>query len=69
MNKQRLNGALDEVVGSAKRKAGEWTDNTLLQVEGIAQQAKGKIESAFGKIKDQANEGIAKAEAQQKARP
>ena len=60
MNKDRLNGTLDEVVGSAKRKAGKLTGNTRLQIEGIAQQAKGSLESAFGKIKDHANDAGAK---------
>jgi uncharacterized protein YjbJ (UPF0337 family) len=52
MNKDRLNGTLDQVVGSAKRKAGKWTGDTRLQVAGIAQQVKGKLESALGQIKD-----------------
>ncbi len=68
MNKDRLNGTLDEVVGSAKRKAGKLTGNARLQVEGIAQQAKGNLESALGKIKDQTNDAIAKAGAQPKSR-
>lgn len=52
MNKDRVKGTIDEVVGNAKRKAGGLTGNTPLQVKGIAQQAKGKIESAVGKSKD-----------------
>jgi uncharacterized protein YjbJ (UPF0337 family) len=43
---------IDEVAGSAKRKAGKLTGNTQLKVEGMAQQAKGKAESAWGKAKD-----------------
>lgn len=54
MNKDRLNGTFDQVVGSAKRKAGKWTGDTRLQVAGIAQQVKGRLESAFGKVKDRA---------------
>jgi uncharacterized protein YjbJ (UPF0337 family) len=52
MNKDRVKGKIDEVVGSAKRKAGELTDNPKLQVEGMVQQLKGKVESACGKTKD-----------------
>ena len=52
MNKDRVNGTIDEVVGSAKRKAGNWTGNTPLQVKGMAQQVKGKLENALGKGKD-----------------
>jgi uncharacterized protein YjbJ (UPF0337 family) len=52
MNKDRMKGTVDEVIGIAKRKAGELTGNTKLQVEGMAQQVKGKVENAWGKTKD-----------------
>ncbi|MDR3776424.1 MAG: CsbD family protein [Terracidiphilus sp.] len=52
MNKDRMKGTVDEVVGSAKRKAGELTGNTKLQVEGMAQQVRGKIENAWGETRD-----------------
>jgi uncharacterized protein YjbJ (UPF0337 family) len=56
LNKNRVNGTIDEVVGSAKRKAGELTGNTKLQVKGIAQQVKGKVENAWGKATDAVQE-------------
>ncbi|MGA2886536.1 MAG: CsbD family protein [Terracidiphilus sp.] len=52
MNKDRVKGMIDEVAGTAKRKAGELTDNPKLQVEGMVQQVKGKVENAWGKAKD-----------------
>jgi len=52
MNKQRVNGAIDEVVGSAKRHVGNLTGNPRTQLEGAAQQVKGKVETAVGKLKD-----------------
>ena len=52
MNKDRVNGTIDEVAGTAKRKAGNWTGNTPLQVRGMAQQVKGKLENTLGKAKD-----------------
>jgi uncharacterized protein YjbJ (UPF0337 family) len=52
MNADQVKGAIDEVVGSAKRAAGELTGNTRLQVKGMAQQVKGKVEGAWGKAKD-----------------
>jgi uncharacterized protein YjbJ (UPF0337 family) len=52
MNKDRVNGTIDEVVGTAKQKAGQLTGNTPLQVKGIAQQVKGKVENTLGKAKD-----------------
>lgn len=58
MNKDRVKGMMDEVAGSAKSKVGELTDNPKLQAEGIAQQAKGKVESAWGKTKDAVRDAI-----------
>jgi len=52
MNKDRVKGAIDDVVGSAKQKTGELTHNSRLQVEGMAQQVKGKIEGVLGEAKD-----------------
>lgn len=52
MNKDRVKGTIDEVMGSAKRKAGDLTNNPRLQVKGMAQQLKGKVENSWGKAKD-----------------
>ena len=52
MNRDRVKGTIDEVAGSAKRKVGALTGNTKLEVEGMVQQAKGKVENAWGKTKD-----------------
>ena len=52
MNSNRVNGTIDEIVGSAKQKAGKLTGNTPLQVKGMAQQVKGKLENTLGKAKD-----------------
>jgi uncharacterized protein YjbJ (UPF0337 family) len=45
-------GTIEEVAGSAKRKAGALTGNTKLEIKGMVQQAKGKVENAWGKAKD-----------------
>jgi uncharacterized protein YjbJ (UPF0337 family) len=58
MNKDRVKGTINEVVGSAKRKAGELTGDTKLQVGGMAQQMKGKVENTWGKTKDVVREAI-----------
>jgi uncharacterized protein YjbJ (UPF0337 family) len=52
MDHNRVKGTIDEVVGIAKQKTGELTGNTQLQVEGITQQVKGKVENAWGRAKD-----------------
>lgn len=54
MNKDRVKGAIDEKVGRAKQKAGDLTGDTSLQVKGIAQQVKGKLQNTWGKAKDAA---------------
>ena len=42
MDKDRVKGTLDDAAGRVKRQAGEWTGDTKAQVEGAAQQIKGK---------------------------
>ncbi len=68
MNKDRVKGAIDEAVGSAKRKAGEWAGDGELQVEGMVQQVKGKLENAWGKAKDVVDEANKEAEVKHESR-
>ena len=58
MNHNRVKGMIDEVVGSAKRNAGRITDDPRLQIEGMVQQAKGRLEQTWGKAKDAITEVI-----------
>lgn len=67
MDKQRVKGAYDEVVGTAKRQIGEWTGNTGTEVAGAARQIKGKVETAVGKLKDGVREASGKATARNEA--
>ncbi len=69
MNSNRVNGKVDEVVGSIKRKAGGITGNTPLQIKGIAQQVKGKAESTVGKAQDLVRGANQKAKVRQDTRP
>jgi uncharacterized protein YjbJ (UPF0337 family) len=48
MNKDQVKGKMDEVVGTVKRKTGEWTGNEPLEIKGVAQELRGKIETAGG---------------------
>jgi len=50
MNKDRANGAIKDAVGDAEQKAGEFAGDTQLQVEGIAQQAKGIVENTLSQL-------------------
>ena len=56
MDKDRVKGAIDDAAGRAKRQIGEWTGDTGAQVEGAAQQVKGKTEKAWGNVKDAARD-------------
>ena len=56
MNKDTVKGTMDDAMGRAKRQAGEWTGDTQTQVEGAAQQVKGKVEKAIGNVKDAARD-------------
>jgi uncharacterized protein YjbJ (UPF0337 family) len=56
MDSNRVKGAVDEIMGIAKQKTGDLTGNTKLQVEGIAQNLKGKVESSWGKAVDAVHE-------------
>jgi len=68
MNKDRVKGTIDEAVGTAKREAGEWGGDIELQVEGIAQEVKGKIENTLGKVKDAVDEANQEAAVHHKTR-
>ena len=56
MNKDQVKGTIDDAAGRAKRQVGEWTGDTGTQVEGAAQQVKGKAEKAWGNVKDAAHD-------------
>lgn len=56
MNYDRMEGKLNDVKGRVKRQVGEWTGDEEAQAEGTLDQAKGKTQNAWGKIKDEARE-------------
>jgi uncharacterized protein YjbJ (UPF0337 family) len=60
MNKDRVAGTMNDVMGGAKRKVGSLTGNTGLKVEGAVQQVRGKVQNTWGKIKDSARDVQAK---------
>lgn len=61
MNKDQVKGAINDAAGRAKRQVGEWTDDPNAQVEGSAQQIKGKAQKAYGNVKDAAHKANDKA--------
>jgi uncharacterized protein YjbJ (UPF0337 family) len=56
MDKDRIKGKANEVAGRTKRQAGEWTGNTRTQAQGGAQEVKGRLQNAWGKVKDATRE-------------
>jgi uncharacterized protein YjbJ (UPF0337 family) len=56
MNKDQVKGTVNDAAGRAKRQVGEWTGNTETQAEGSAQQLKGKVQKAWGNLKEAANQ-------------
>ena len=56
MDKDKVKGAMDDTAGRVKRQVGEWTGDTQTQAEGAAQQVKGKVEKAWGNVKDAARD-------------
>ncbi|MGD0733948.1 MAG: CsbD family protein [Terracidiphilus sp.] len=56
MNKDTVKGTVDDAAGRVKRQVGEWTGDTNAQVEGAGQQIKGKVEKAWGNVKDAAHD-------------
>ncbi len=64
MNKDTVKGTVDDAAGRAKRQVGEWTGDTQTQVEGAAQQIKGKAEKAWGNVKDAAHDAGSNAKAE-----
>jgi uncharacterized protein YjbJ (UPF0337 family) len=63
MNKDTVKGTVDDAAGRAKRQVGEWTGDTQTQVEGAAQQVKGKAEKAWGNVKDAVQDAGSQAKA------
>lgn len=65
MDKDRVKGAIDDATGRAKRQVGEWTGDADAQLEGTAQQIKGKVEKVTGNVKDAVRKAEEKAHAEE----
>jgi len=56
MDKDRVKGTINDVVGNAKRQVGNLTGDTRTEVEGAVQQVRGKVQNTWGKAKDAARD-------------
>ena len=54
MDKDQVKGKLKDVGGRIERQAGEWTGDKDMQGEGAAKQVEGKVQNAFGNVKEAA---------------
>jgi uncharacterized protein YjbJ (UPF0337 family) len=61
MNKDQVEGKLKDVAGRVERQAGEWTGNKEAEVRGTAKQAEGKVQGAWGDVKDAGQKAVDKA--------
>ena len=52
MDKDEIKGKAKDVTGRVKRQVGEWTGDSELQSEGTMDQAEGKIQNAWGNVKE-----------------
>ena len=52
MNKDRIAGAAKEIKGSIKEAVGKAVGDTKLQSDGKADKIEGKIQNAFGGLKE-----------------
>ena len=56
MNKEQIEGKLDQVAGTVKQKTGEVFGDQKLANSGVAEQVKGAAKETWGKAKDAAAE-------------
>lgn len=57
-NRDEAKGKVKQATGTAKEKAGDWTDDEDLEAEGKAEHAEGDIQEKYGKAKRKVGEAI-----------
>lgn len=60
MDKNRMEGALDQAKGAVKETLGKVTGDSKLQAEGAADKVAGKAKSAVGETKDTVRDALKK---------
>ncbi len=60
MDKDRVQGSIDQAKGSIKQGVGKVTGDDKLQAEGAADKVAGKAESTVGGVKDTARDALNK---------
>ena len=58
MNKDELDGRLDQMKGKVKQAAGDLADDQRLHDEGVADEAAGDVQEGFGRGRRKVGEAI-----------
>ena len=58
MNKDELDGRVDQMKGKVKQAAGHLTDDERLHDEGVADEAAGDVQEGFGRGRRKVGEAI-----------
>ena len=58
MNRDELDGKMDQVKGKLKQATGDLTDNDRLHDEGVADEAAGEVQEGFGRGRRKVGEAI-----------
>ncbi|TIO08247.1 MAG: CsbD family protein [Mesorhizobium sp.] len=58
MNKDQVAGLAKQVKGSVKKAAGKATGNRRVQAEGSADKIAGKLQKAYGDVKDKVSKAL-----------
>ncbi len=61
MNKDQAEGKLKDVTGRVERQVGEWTGDAEKQGHGAMKQVEGKVQKAWGDVKDAGKKAIDRA--------
>ena len=58
MNKDELDGKVEQLKGKMKQAAGDMTDNERLHDEGVADEASGDVQEGFGRGRRKVGEAV-----------
>ena len=58
MNRDELDGKVDQLKGKMKQATGDLTDNQQLHDEGVADEAAGDVQEGFGRGRRKVGEAI-----------
>ncbi|BCM18968.1 CsbD family protein [Mesorhizobium sp. J8] len=58
VNRDQVAGLAKQMKGSVKQAAGKATGNRRTQVEGAADKLAGKVQKAYGDVKDKVNKAF-----------